>query len=133
MSAECQFLWGMLEGMPTLLMLAVLAAPSSPHLLDSELAVVPPQATQVSLAQSPDQRYSAIKQLVSGCVLIAISALFLVPGIYLLSKAPTQAEPIPFIAIGWSLTGFGLIIDLVGLPLLIAGSIRTAMYRSSGD
>ena len=116
------------------LTLLVLAAPSSPHLLPTDLAIVPPHAAAVSFGDvDVGGRISAIRNIVSGSVLLAVSAIFLVPGIYLLVRAPREANPVVFIAVGWALTGMGILLDLVGVPLLVAGIVRNAMYQGASS
>jgi hypothetical protein len=116
-------------GMIVALMLS--AAPQNVHLLPTELALLP-DVQHVALA-SPGGRFGAIRQLVAGCVLLVIAGVFIGPGAYLLTRAREQTDPTALLAVGWSLTGFGLLFAAVGLPFFIIGIVRNAMMNGESS
>src|SRR5437588_6492290 len=104
------------------------SAPSNVHLLPTELASVP--AVQSATLGSVGGRIGAIKQIVAGSVLLVIAAAFASPGIYLLSRAQYEADPTALLAVGWTLTGVGMLFAAIGIPLFVVGIVRNALYSA---
>ncbi len=74
--------------------------------------------------------YGGVKQIVSGSVCLALGIAFGALGIYGLvgagNAAPGSSERTVFTALGWTGVGFGGVLALVGIPLLIVGIVRVS-------
>ena len=74
--------------------------------------------------------YGGVKQIVSGSICLALGIAFGALGIYGLvgagKAAPGSSERTVFTALGWTGVGFGGVLALVGIPLLIVGIVRVS-------
>ncbi len=80
--------------------------------------------------------YGGVKQIVSGSICLVIGGAILAAGIYGLVAAGAQdVDPkakTVFQVLGWTGVGFGGIVAIVGIPLLIVGIVRVSAKNDLG-
>lgn len=80
--------------------------------------------------------YGGVKQIVSGSICLALGLGFGAAGIYALVAAGNEAvgssTRTVFTVLGWTGFGFGAVLALVGIPLLIVGIVRVSAKNQVG-
>lgn len=92
----------------------------SARLIDTPAFVQP--ALQGSL-------YGGINQIVSGSILCVVGGAIMGFGLFGLGQAGIQTDEkgaLVWTVLGWTFTGIGGVVLLVGLPILIVGIVRVA-------
>ena len=62
-----------------------------------------------------------IGNIVAGSILVVLGLASASGGVAALIGAPTQQNPIPLTVIGWTFTGLGILLGVIGLPILFVG------------
>lgn len=73
--------------------------------------------------------YAGVSNVVAGSILLVVGGLSATGGIYSLvgaANATDDKAKTVFTALGWTFVGFGGLLALVGIPLLVVGIVRLA-------
>lgn len=129
------------EAMPPLLVVLLLAA-SAPLSLNGEQrgvqlasapsVLLPSLLHEEDVASATWLKIRAIKSIVSGSILLAVGTGLGVGGAYLLSRSvgATGSTRTVYTALGWTLAGFGAVLAVVGIPILIFGIVTVSRSDS---
>jgi hypothetical protein len=105
------------------------ASPLRPDLYQAHLSA-PVGSLLPELASSRGvEIYGGVKQIVSGSICLALGIAFGALGIYGLvgaGNATDSSTKTVFTVLGWTGVGFGGVLALVGIPLLIVGIVRVS-------
>jgi len=141
-------LGSLLDMTPTALLLALaLATPQSPPTLVPQLTSSHLSAPQGLLLPAVSgvrggQIFAGVRLTVAGSILTLLGAASAAGGVYGLINAGMQTgnPQTVSLVLGWTFTGFGMLLGAIGLPLLIVGiaNLATAGHASltltsSGD
>lgn len=95
--------------------------------LDQSVGTLVPELAKGSV-------YGGVSNVVAGSILLVLGGLSATGGIYSLvgaANATGNAQTI-FTVLGWTFVGFGGVLALVGIPLLVVGIVRLARPNHLG-
>lgn len=110
-----------------LLSLANTGTPLSPALYETHLSAPAGVLLPEVASQRGRQIHSGVSQVVSGSILLVLGGAIGAGGLYSLISAGNEADPkakTVFTVLGWTFFGFGAILAVVGIPLLIVGIVK---------
>lgn len=109
-----------------LLTLANPGAPLRPDLYETHLSA-PAGVLLPAVASRGGQIYSGVSNTVAGSILLVIGGAIGAGGLYSLIGAANEPDPkakTVFTVLGWTFFGFGAVLAVVGIPLLIVGIVQ---------
>lgn len=110
-----------------LLSLAHTGTPLSPALYETQLSAPAGVLLPEVAGQRGRQIHSGVSQVVSGSILLVLGGAIGAGGLYSLISAGAEPDPkakTVFTVLGWTFFGFGAILAVVGIPLLIVGIVK---------
>lgn len=117
--------------MPLALLLLTLASaghPLRPDLYETHLSAPAGVLLPAASGSRGGQVYEGVRLTVTGSILTVVGGAIGAGGLYSLISAAneTGSARTVFTVLGWTFTGFGGIVMLVGIPLLIVGIVKLA-------
>lgn len=101
----------------------VTSRPLQPDLYQSSLhtpaGVLLPEAAGLRGPRGPIAR--GVSNIVAGSILVVLGLASASGGVAALVGAPAQQNPVPLTVIGWTFTGLGILLGVIGIPLLLVG------------
>lgn len=117
--------------MPFALLLLTLASsgtPLRPDLVETHLNAPPGVLLPVVASSRGGEVYHGVRNIVAGSILTVVGGAIGAGGLYSLISAANQAGSARtvFTVLGWTFGGFGAVLMLVGIPLLIVGIVQVS-------
>ena len=118
--------------MPTALLLLTLASPATPlhpELFETHLSA--PAGVLLPAVSGSRDVYGGVRMVVSGSILTVLGGAIGAGGLYSLISAAneTGSARTVFTVLGWTFFGFGALLAVVGIPLLIVGIVKLSAPR----